>query len=217
MTRIYFVRHCEATGNAQRIFQGSTDCDISETGAKQLEFLSERFKDIPLDAIFSSPLKRAKLTAEAIAKNKGLPVIIEKDLEELHGGIVEGKPFAEGFADYPELRDAWNNHPQDFAPEGGEAMRDAYSRIIKITLQIAKENKGKTIAVAAHGGVFRCLFCELLHGTIERLSDCPFIDNTAVSLVEFDDELNHKIIFLNDSTHVPEEYMPKRSKVVSKV
>ncbi len=217
MTRIYFVRHCEATGNAQRLFQGSTDCDISETGAKQLEFLSERFKDIPLDAVYSSPLKRARCTAEAIAKDKPLAVIINNDLRELHGGIVEGKPFSEGFKGHPELQDAWNNHPEDFAPEGGESMRDAYSRIIKVTSEIAKENNGKTVAIAAHGGVFRCLFCELLHGTIEKLGECPFIDNTAVSLVEFDDELNHKIVFFNDSTHVPEEYMPKRSKVVSKV
>ena len=217
MTRIYFIRHCEAAGNALRIFQGSTDCDITETGAKQLEFLSKRFKDIPLDAVYSSPLKRARLTAEAIAEAGALPITIHNDLRELHGGIVEGKTFSEGLNKYPELRDAWTNHPQDFAPEGGESMRDAYSRIIKATTEIAKENIGKTVAIAAHGGVLRCLFCFFLHGTIEKLGECPFINNTAVSLVEFDDELNHKIIFFNDSTHVPEEYMPNHSRIVAKV
>ena len=49
MTKIYIVRHCEAIGNVKRIFQGSTDLDISETGAKQLEYLKKRFADIPLD------------------------------------------------------------------------------------------------------------------------------------------------------------------------
>ncbi len=217
MTRIYFVRHCEATGNAQRIFQGSTDCDISELGRKQLEFLSERFKDVQLDAVYSSPLKRARLTAEAIAKNKKISVTVNQDLRELHGGIVEGKPFMEGFKGQPELCDAWNNHPQDFAPEGGEHMKDAYSRICKVTAEIVKENKDKTIAITAHGGVFRCLFCYFFYGTIEKLAECPFVENTAVSLVEFDNNGNHCIKFFNDHSHVPDEYMPKRNRVVSRV
>ena len=45
MTYIYLVRHCEAMGNHKRLFQGSTDCDISEIGAKQLQYLKERFHE----------------------------------------------------------------------------------------------------------------------------------------------------------------------------
>ena len=63
MTKIYVVRHCEALGNVMRIFQGSTDLDISELGAKQLEFLRKRFKNIELDRVISSPLLRARKTA----------------------------------------------------------------------------------------------------------------------------------------------------------
>ena len=59
LTKIYFVRHCEATGNLNRTFQGSTNTDITDLGAKQLEKLSERFKEISLDKIYSSPLLRA--------------------------------------------------------------------------------------------------------------------------------------------------------------
>jgi broad specificity phosphatase PhoE len=51
MTKIYFVRHCEAEGNVKRIFQGLTDLDISELGAKQLKLLEKRFENIPLDKI----------------------------------------------------------------------------------------------------------------------------------------------------------------------
>ena len=74
MTRIYMVRHCEAMGNVKRLFQGSSDFDISELGAIQLEFLSKRFQNTPIDRIYSSPLKRAVKTAEAIAKNKAYPL-----------------------------------------------------------------------------------------------------------------------------------------------
>lgn len=60
MTKIYIVRHCEAMGNIKRLFQGSSDFDITEFGAEQLEYLKIRFKNIPLDKVYTSPLIRAK-------------------------------------------------------------------------------------------------------------------------------------------------------------
>ncbi len=216
MTYIYLVRHCEAMGNHKRLFQGSTDCEISEIGAKQLEFLKERFKDIKLDAVYSSPLLRAQKTAQAIACGKGLNIITRKNLAELHGGVVEGKPFREAFNAIPGLADTWNNHPQDFAPEGGEAMRDAYLRIYDEIMALARGNRGKTIAAATHGGVLRCLMCRVLYYDITRLKDVPWCENTAVTLLKIDDNDKISVEFFNDHTHVPPEYMPKRSRIVDK-
>ena len=217
MTYIYLIRHCEALGNKQRIFQGSTDCDVSETGAKQLEFLSRRFEGIHLDAVYSSPLIRTQKTAHAVADKKGLPINIHKGLIELHGGIVEGRPFAEAFNEIEGLADIWNNHPQDFAPEGGEPMRKAYERIWNTVLEIARENRGKSVAVATHGGVSRCLCCRMLYNDINRLSEVPWCENTAVTKLCFDDNMNVTMEFMNDHSHVPDEFMPKRSRIVSKV
>ena len=216
MTCIYLVRHCEAMGNHKRLFQGSTDCDISEIGAMQLKYLKERFRDIKLEAIYSSPLIRAQKTAEAIAYGKGLSIITHKNLVELDGGIVEGRPFAEAFNSIPGLADAWNNHPQDFAPEGGEAMRDAYVRIYDEIIALAHANRNKTIAVASHGGVLRCLTCRILYNDITRLKDVPWHENTAVTLIKIDDNDKISIKFFNDHTHVPPEYMPKRNRIVEK-
>ena len=64
MTRILLVRHCEAQGNTDSVFQGHTDCEISGNGATQLELLSIRCRNMPIEAIYSSPLKRARLTAK---------------------------------------------------------------------------------------------------------------------------------------------------------
>ncbi len=216
MTYIYLIRHCEAMGNKQRLFQGSTNCDISDTGAVQLEYLSNRFSNISLDAVYSSPLLRAEKTAHSIADRKGLPVQIRPNLVELHGGVVEGRPFREAFNSIPGLADTWNNHPQDFAPQGGEAMRDAYERIWKELLELISLNRGKTIACASHGGVLRCLTCRLLYGTIDRLKDVPWHENTSVTLLEIDDNDRINIKFFNDHSHVPGEYMPQRSRIVSK-
>lgn len=216
MTNIYLIRHCEAMGNKMRLFQGSTNCDISDTGAKQLEFLGERFKNIKLDAVYSSPLIRTQKTAHAVADNHNLPVIIRENLVELHGGVVEGRPFQEAFNSIEGLADTWNNHPQDFAPQGGEAMRDAYVRIYDEILSLAQLNRQKTIAAATHGGVLRCLMCRVLYNDINRLKDVPWCENTAVTLLSIDDDNKISVNFFNDYSHVPSEYMPKRSRIVSK-
>ena len=216
MTYIYLVRHCEAMGNQKRLFQGSTDCDISEIGAKQLEYLKARFSNIKLDAIYSSPLLRAKKTAQAVSYGKGLEIITRKNLAELDGGVVEGKPFVEAFNAIPGLADAWNNHPQDFAPEGGEAMKDAYVRIYDEVLALARQNRNKTIAAATHGGVLRCLMCRVLYYDITRLKDVPWCENTAVTLLKIDDDDKIGVEFFNDYSHVPSEYMPKRNRIIPK-
>lgn len=216
MTYIYLVRHCEAMGNHKRLFQGSTDCDVSEIGAKQLEYLKERFKDIKLDAVYSSPLIRAQKTAQVMASGKNLEIITRKNLAELDGGVVEGKPFQEAFNAIPGLADAWNNHPQDFAPEGGEAMRDAYVRIYDEVIALAHQNRNKTIAAASHGGVLRCLMCRVLYYDITRLKDVPWCENTAVTLLKIDDDDKISVEFFNDYSHVPPEYMPKRNRIVTK-
>ena len=141
--------------------------------------------------------------------------IPEKGLIELDGGIVEGKPFKETFSSIPGLAETWDNHPEDFAPENGERMRDAYERIWNTVKKIAEENKGKTVACATHGGVTRCLVCRLLNGNISQLSSTPWSENTAVSLIEFNDELKPTLIFYNDVTHLPENMRPVRNRLSS--
>ncbi len=215
MTRIYMVRHCEAMGNVLRLFQGSSDMDISEMGEKQLEYLKKRFESIELDKVYTSPLTRARKTALAVIGDRPLEPIDEKGIIELDGGIVEGKPFIETFNSIPGLADTWDNHPEDFAPAGGEKMRDAYERIWNTVKRIAEENEGKTVACATHGGVTRCLLCRLLKGDITKLATMGWSENTAVTLIEFDEALNPNVVFYNDTSHLPKELIPQRSRLSS--
>lgn len=205
MTKIYLVRHCEAIGNFKKLFQGTTDLDITELGQKQLDFLTKRFEDIHLDCVYSSPLIRTQKTAKAVIGAKGLTPIIHKGLIELDGGILEGKPFLEPSFANPQIKYTWFNEPHNFVAEGGEHMRDAYERIWNAIAEIVKENPNKTVACATHGGVIRCLMSRLYYGDITRLKDVPISSNTAVSLIEFDENLNHKIIFNNDAGHLPDD------------
>ena len=92
-------------------------------------------------------------------------------------------------------------------------MRAAYERIWKAVLEIVNDNCGKTVAVATHGGVIRCLNCRLLFGTIERLKDMEWCENTGVTLLEFDDDMNWALKYMNDRSHVPDELLPKRNRM----
>ena len=215
MTRFYLIRHCEAMGNVLRLFQGSSDLDISELGAKQLEFLKKRFSEVHIDKVYSSPLIRAVKTARAVVGDRDLSVETCDGLIELHGGVVEGKPFEEAFNSIEGLADTWDNHPQDFAPEGGESMRHAYERIWETVCKIVLDNKGKTIVASSHGGVIRCLVCRLLENDINRLKDINWSENTAVMLIEFDDNFNAKLVYFNDYSHLPEEFVNRKTRLAS--
>ncbi len=210
MVTIYVIRHCEAKGNTLRIYQGHTDLDITEMGAKQLEKLSDRFKNIHIDKVYSSPLLRARKTAAAVAKN--LPIIDEKGVIELYGGDFEGMEFSKIFSDYENYEYIWQNRPQDFCAPNGEQMRELYLRVWEAVSRIALENEGKTVAIASHGGAIRTLLCKLLFDDVERLNEVPWSSNTAVTKLIFDKE-KVKIEYMNDVSHLPEGYLPKHSRV----
>ena len=90
-TRLIFVRHAEAEGNYLRIFHGWTDSGITDKGHVQAKKAAERLKDIPIDVLYSSSLKRTIQTAQYIADIKGLPIIRTDKLKEINGGDWEGK------------------------------------------------------------------------------------------------------------------------------
>ncbi len=215
MTRVYLIRHCEAMGNVLRLFQGTSDYDISELGARQLEYLSRHFADIPIDKIYSSPMVRAFKTAEAVAASRDIPIIKEPQIIEICGGIIEAMPFSEAFSKYPLLADQWNNHPEDFHPPEGEAMRDGYERIYNAVLRLAGENSGKTIALATHGGVLRLLLCRLLYGDISHLKDTNWSGNCSVTLLEIATDGKIEVKFYCDNSFIPSELLPKRNSISS--
>ena len=93
------------------------------------------------------------------------------------------------------------------APEGGEPMRDAYSRIWNAVKEIAAANEGKTVACTTHGGVMRCLLCRLLLGDISHLAEMGWSDNTAVTLLRFSGEEMPEVVFYNDASHLPPELL----------
>ena len=205
MTRIILVRHCEAQGNTNGVFQGHTDCEISGNGATQLELLGVRCRNMPIDAIYSSPLKRAFTTAEAINRYHSLPIQIEPRLMEINGGAWEGVSWGDLPLIYPEETKIWNTRPYDFAPKGGESMRTVYARMWEGITDIVQLNQGKTVCITSHGCAIRNFLCHALNKPIEQINDVGWCDNTAISLIDFDEELHSSVVMMNDASHLTPE------------
>lgn len=205
MTKIYFVRHAEAQGNVEEFFQGRIDCDISKKGAVQLEYLAKRFENIDYDVIYTSPLKRAVATAEAVNRRLRLPLNKREDIIEINGGVWEGMLWTDIEKEYPAEHNLWKNDMKRFSIKDGENMTQVYERMKAAVNDIVKKNIGKTIVVVSHGCALRNYLSFAEFGSPDRLGDVGWSDNTAVSLIEYGDEAKPKIIFKNDSSHLPPE------------
>ena len=89
MTEIYLIRHAQAEGNRFRIMQGHWDGGVTELGRQQIALLSDRLRDLRFDAVCSSDLYRAMLTASAVYRPRSLPLFTTPALRELNIGPWE--------------------------------------------------------------------------------------------------------------------------------
>lgn len=212
VTKIYLVRHAEAEGNVQEFFQGNIDTSLTEKGLQQLECLAERFRGISFDVLYSSPFLRAKKTAEAVNRYHGLALHTDYALREINGGDWEGRTWKELPALYPDEYKMWTEKMWAFCAPDGDEMTGVYARMQEALTDIAEKYAGKTVAVVSHGCALRNFLAFVEFQRIEGLPDVGWSDNTAVSLVEYDcDARTWKLIFKNDSSHLPPELSTLRN------
>lgn len=204
VTTLYIVRHCQSTGNIDGRFQGRFDADVSPAGEQQLELLSLRFRNVGLDAVYTSPLIRARKTAEAVNRFHHLPVQEMDGLLELDVGDMENMKLSEIGEKYPDVAKNWDQSPDLCEFPGGETMKEAYARVNAALDEIIEKNPGKTVFLATHGGVIRNLYARVCSGTPEGVRQSAVFGNTGVSVLEAEDgKLSFKLV--NDQSHLPED------------
>lgn len=157
--KLYFVRHGETDMNARNMFYGWYDVDINEKGVTQANELKEAFKNIHIDAIYSSDLKRALHTAEIIAD--GRPIEKVPDIRELYYGKWENRTWEEMTPEDLALLKQWATDWVDLSLPEGEAFMDFYDRVGRGLDRIIKENKGKHVLIVSHNGALSAMHCHL--------------------------------------------------------
>ncbi len=162
MTEILLIRHGETEWNAAEIFRGRADIALNENGLRQAGLLAEYLKDKQIDAIYASPLKRARNTAEIIAGRHGLEVKTVTDLIDINFGEWQGLSHREVKDRYGELYTEWINHPDRVRFPGGESLGEVRQRAQEWVNKIVAEYEGKTVALVSHRVVNKVLVCALL-------------------------------------------------------
>ncbi len=132
MTEIILARHGETEWNVGEIFRGRIDIELNETGIKQAELLAEYLSDVEIDAIYSSPLKRALRTAEVIASHHKLEVEIAPGIIDLDFGQWQGLSLQEVTDKYSGLYAEWLSRPDRVKMPAGESLNDVRERAIGV-------------------------------------------------------------------------------------
>ncbi|MCF0228179.1 MAG: histidine phosphatase family protein [Parasporobacterium sp.] len=162
--RIYIIRHGETPANEAYMFQGRSDYPLNEKGIKLAEITGMGLKDIKFAAAFSSPLVRARQTAElvlAAGDNKDVQVIIDDRIQEISFGDWEGKRFREEFNEVPpdKARTFFRNPFELVCSPNGEKVTDLCSRTQEFLKELAanEEYKDSNVLVATHGCALRAM------------------------------------------------------------
>ena len=161
MTEIILARHGQTDWNLAEVFRGRIDVPLNSTGIKQAELLSEYLSGVKIDAIYSSPLKRALATAEAINHNHKLKIAINPGLIDLDYGKWEGIPNREVVENNKELYKKWTDHPEQVIMPEGESLDDVKIRAMAVVNNIIDRYAGAVI-IASHRVVNKVLICALL-------------------------------------------------------
>lgn len=182
-TTVYLIRHGETMGNVTGAFIGSTDIDLSDTGREQISYLGRKFQSIHLDRVYSSPYKRARLTAESVIGDRSIPLTLEPLLCEIDCGDWEGKFAAELEKLYPGQPELWERAPHLLHMANGETFEDVRARVTRGFLKAVNSEKGNAIAITAHMLANHLIICSLLGISNADVWSIPKANNTSVTTI----------------------------------
>jgi broad specificity phosphatase PhoE len=205
MTRVYVIRHAEAEGNINRIFQAHQNSDVTENGEKQLALLAERCQNMHFDVCYSSDLKRAYKTAQAATKYHNLEINTTPLLREIDGGDWEGVPFDDLPKLFPEHHHIWENEPWRCRLPDGESMQEVCDRMWNVITEIVLKSEGKQILIVSHGCSIRNFICKAMQKPLEQIADVMWCDNTSISIIDFDNNMSPTVIISGDASHLTDE------------
>lgn len=203
MTKIYIVRHTQTIGNIEKRLTGRCDYELTEEGKKYVEYLTDRFKGVKIDKIYSSTSGRAIKTVLPIANMNNIKIIENEDLLEMYFGIYDGWKWEEVNKVNPKIHELQVKTNEIMTIPKQETMNEVADRMYNCIYKIAKENENKTIMIASHGVAIEAF--------LRRITGEPFSikreqysqKNTCVNELEFDFATNKfKILKLNDISHL---------------
>ncbi len=202
MKRLILVRHGETIWNADGRLQGQHDIPLNDTGIRQAEQVARALASEACDAIYTSDLIRATVTADRIAEPHGLTPILDARLRQSHRGAWQGLTWQEIQALYPsEYAQAQTDHT--FVPPGGESQARYQGRLRDFFTHLQLTHSDQTVIAVSHGHVSRMLICLAL-GLDFTLGRLFTIDNAALVDLTFEHGRG-RLVRMNEQCHLRNE------------
>ena len=161
-TRVYLFRHGEVTLAETRRFIGHLDVPLSTRGEAQCTAQAARLRDVPLAAVYSSDLTRARQSGQLLGASRGLTPVPVPALREMAMGRWEGLTAEQISAHEPEAFATWMASVGEFPFPEGESVPDLVARAWPAFEGLVDAHAGSAIAIVAHGGTNRALLCRIM-------------------------------------------------------
>ena len=200
MGNIYIVRHGETIWNAEGRIQGHTDVELTGRGKEQARATAGRLAGIHFDVAYSSDMSRTRDTAVIILGERETPLHSVPELREYNKGVFEGLTPEEYRQRYPDLFQASLVNDPDFAPPGGETIRQCQARLSCFTGMLKDKHLEEDVLIVGHGGSLRSGIVSLLGLPLE--ANWKFVmHNCALSVIRSypDNAVMH---LYNDTSHL---------------
>ncbi len=201
--KIMLVRHGETYWNVSGKIQGRSDIELSPKGIEQAEILAKYCPFERADAVYSSDLKRARMTAEILAKKFNLSVATVPELREVSFGDWEGNNFRDLSKTEPENVEKFFRRPDELKISNGETFAELQTRAmigLKKIIAAHTNDENSQIIVAAHGAVNRAILCAILDIPLRNMWLLSQF-NTAVNILRVDDGF-FTVDLINGTAHL---------------
>ncbi|MGQ0848648.1 MAG: histidine phosphatase family protein [Actinomycetota bacterium] len=196
-SELWLVRHAESAANAARIWQGRTDGPLSDVGRDQIAALGQRLRPVGFDLVLSSPLRRARVTAEGLGSPE-----IERDLIEIDLGFWEGMSQRELTAAHPsEVEALARGEPIRLGRRGETRLEVATRALGFVERTFNRLGPGRRALAITHGGLLEALIEHFVGRHQSGRRAVPVPDNTSISrLVRYAGRT--RLASFNDAAHL---------------
>lgn len=201
-TKICLLRHGETEWNIEgrERFRGRADLSLNERGRRQAEALGRRLRGFGVEAIYTSPLRRARMTAEIVGKILEVPVEIYPPLVDVDYGEWEGLTPEEAAARYPDLYELWISSPEKVRFPGGESVEEACERAFRGVEELVERHREGIFAIVTHLLLCRGLICRFMGLPLSSLWQIEQ-RNCALNLIEIRPD-RPIVALVNDTCHL---------------
>lgn len=207
MTKVYLIRHGKTQWNLESRYQGANgDSPLLKDSYREIELLASSLQRIPFEHAYASPLKRARITAQALLNhlNPEIPLTIDSRLKEFNLGKMEGMHFEDVAAKWPEVLKNFRHHPgkYDESLVEGESFLEVIARFRAAIEEYCRQYPNGNILVISHGAALNAAINALIGTPLAHLKDRGGLSNTSTTILTTNDGRHFELEKWNDTSYL---------------